>query len=327
MGTGNGLRQQGAAGLAAAAALRETIRSIGTTVSPAAAAASQRVLAPWHETEPYADVQVHRDVAYGPHPRQRLDLFSPAAGPDPAGRPVVVFLHGGGFVAGDKRRAGTAYHDNVALWAVRHGMIGVTVNYRLAPESAWPSGAQDVAAVLAWSQENISAYGGAPDRVHLMGTSAGATHVGSYLAHPELQLPGGAGVASAVLLSGAYDLPSFNHERLRPYLGADAARYAEMSLVPGLVETEVPVLYVIAEFDPADAQQQALTMVNAYFARHRRWPAFVRLRGDNHFTVTNRLNTAFDQLGTHLLAEIHGAAARRGAAEESAAPRPMAQAD
>ena len=58
----------------------------------------------------------------------------------PPDTPVVT------FVAGDKSAPGTPYHDNVALWAARSGMVGVTMNYRLAPEHRWPSGAEDVGA-------------------------------------------------------------------------------------------------------------------------------------------------------------------------------------
>jgi triacylglycerol lipase len=217
---------------------------------------------------------------------------------------VVVFVHGGGFVGGDKNRPGSLYHDNVAVWAVRRNLVGVTMTHRLAPEFGWPAGAEDVAAALGWVHTNIGAHGGALDRVHLMGTSSGAVHAASFLARPEFHTPDGPGVASASLLSGAYDLPSFDHDRLRPYFGADPRRYAELSPLRGLVESPVPILYVVAEFDPPAAQQQAAALVTAHTRCHGRWPAILRLAGHNHFTVTAHLNTPDDELGRHLLAEI-----------------------
>jgi acetyl esterase/lipase len=285
-------------------ALAGRVADLGTEVSPEVLAASHAVYAPFHERAPYVDIQVDRDIAYGSHPRQRLDLFRSVDSGSGPPRPVVVFVHGGGFVGGDKHRPGSPYHDNVAVWAVRRNLIGITMTYRLAPEFGWPAGPEDVAAALGWVRTNIGALGGDPGRVHLMGTSAGAVHAASYLAFPEFQHPGGPRVASASLLSGAYDLPSFEHDRLRPYYGDDPGRYAELSPLRGLVESHVPVLYVVAEFDPPPAQRQAATLVDAYTRRHGRWPAVLRLAGHNHFTVTAHLNTPDDELGRHVLAEI-----------------------
>jgi acetyl esterase/lipase len=278
------------------------VAMIDREVTPETAAASQALYAPFHEREPYEDVLVTRDQPYGPHPKQALDVFAPVDRLQAV--PVVVFVHGGGFVAGARRVPGTPYQDNVGLWAVRHGMVGVTISHRLAPEHPWPAGAEDVAGALGWVREHIGAHGGDPDRIHLMGTSAGATHVASYLAHARFQPTGGAGVASASLLSGVYDLTGFEPERLKPYFGDDPARYAERSPLPGLVETPVPVLYVVAELDPPPAQRQALAAVTAHVDRHGEWPSFARLAGHNHFTVTLHLNTPDDGLTEPLLAMI-----------------------
>jgi hypothetical protein len=111
-------------------------------------------------------------------------------------------------------------------------------------------------------------------------------------------------VASASLLSGAYDLPSFEHDRLRSYFGDDPRRYAELSPLRGLIDSSVPVLYVVAEFDPPPAQRQAAALIGAYTGRHGRWPAVLRLTGHNHFTATAHLNTPDDALARHVLAEI-----------------------
>src|SRR6266508_4589974 len=98
--------------------LARRVAAIGDVVGPDQTAASRELFAPLHETPPFDGVSVARDVPYGPHERHRLDVFSPAGARDV---PVVVFVHGGGFVAGDKSTAGTPYHDNVGLWAARSG--------------------------------------------------------------------------------------------------------------------------------------------------------------------------------------------------------------
>jgi para-nitrobenzyl esterase len=114
-----------------------------------------------------------------------VDVRTPAA--DGAKRPVLVFVHGGGFVTGSNR---AALYDGRAF--ARDGVVLVTVNYRLgipgfldlegAPANR---GMLDVLAALAWVRDNISAFGGDPDAVTVAGQSAGATLVGALLASPQ----------------------------------------------------------------------------------------------------------------------------------------------
>ena len=88
-----------------------------------------------------------RDIAYGPHERQRLDIYAEAGGWP---RPVLLFVHGGGFVAGDKggRDAGDWANAAVGVMAARMGMVGAVMTYRLAPDAPWPAGAEDVGAAI-----------------------------------------------------------------------------------------------------------------------------------------------------------------------------------
>ena len=82
-------------------------------------------------------ISVACDQPYGPHPRQQMDVYFPQTpGKD---RPVLLFLHGGGFIRGDK-----ADRANLGWWGARQGFVTVLANYRLAPEVNWPAGAQDV---------------------------------------------------------------------------------------------------------------------------------------------------------------------------------------
>ena len=94
-------------------------------------------------------VRTQRDIAYGPHERHRLDLFQP----DVSGAPMVIFIHGGGFVFGDKNADGDFY-TNIGVYFARHGMLAVTANYRRAPDHVWPAGAEDVRAVVGWARAN-----------------------------------------------------------------------------------------------------------------------------------------------------------------------------
>jgi triacylglycerol lipase len=282
-------------------------------VGPDTAAASREVFARLHEEQPYDGVALTRDVAYGPHERHRLDIFAP---PDGGDRAVIVFVHGGGFVGGDKSVPDTPYSENVGVWACRAGFVGVTMNYRLAPEHRFPSGSQDVAAAVAWLRAHVGDHGGDPDRIVLMGASAGATHVAGYAAMPELHPGGDPGVRGLVLLSGAYDLLAFDDEAiLGPYFG-ERGLWADASPLPGLVASRLPVMAAVAEHDPPVSHRQAALLFAALVERDARVPHLVYLPGHNHFTEVLHFNTDDRLLGDHI---VRFAGAHAAAREPSAA--------
>ena len=123
------------------------------------------------------------------------------------------------------------------LWAVKNGFVGVNTTYRLAPASPWPAGAEDLASVVQWVTEKIAERGGDPARIYLMGQSAGAVHVASYVSHPEFHRVKGGGLAGAILVSGIYDLTGSRRRSNRLFrLGSLALCRA--SSLKGLVESK-----------------------------------------------------------------------------------------
>ena len=242
-------------------ALAERLAAIGPVINPGATAP---LYAPqFTEKEPYMSVNVERDVAYGPAERNLLDVFTPArsAGKDMGkSMPVVVFVHGGAFVAGNRRSGpGSPFYDNVMLWATHHGMVGVNMTYRLAPQEPWPAGPQDIAQALRWVQDNIGQRGGDPARVFLFGHSAGASHVAAYVARPEFHAAG-AGLSGAMLLSGVYRVtPELvaQSPTYPAYFGNDSARYPERSSLDGLIACNTPLWVGQAELDPPQFRAQA----------------------------------------------------------------------
>ncbi|MFJ9080159.1 carboxylesterase/lipase family protein [Streptomyces sp. NPDC102278] len=113
-----------------------------------------------------------------------VNLWAPHPGGPP--RPVMVFVHGGGFVAGSNR---APLYDGTAF--ARDGVVLITVNYRLGipgflhlPDAPDNRGMLDVLAALHWIRENAACFGGDPGNVTLFGQSAGATIVGGVLADP-----------------------------------------------------------------------------------------------------------------------------------------------
>ena len=204
---------------------------------------------PLQQKEPYPGVRIERDLKYGPADRNLLDIFMPESAS--SARPVLIFVHGGGFVAGNKRTGSSPFYDNIMLWALKNGFIGVNITYRLAPESPWPAAAEDVAAAVRWVAENIASHGGEPGRIYLMGHSAGAVHVATYVSHPEFHGPKGSGLAGAIIVSGLYDMTGLPaSDSTKAYYGTDTATYRERSSFDGLLKTKIPLMIAAAELDP-----------------------------------------------------------------------------
>lgn len=285
--------------------LREQIRNLGYELTPAQIEASKAIFAPLAPRSG-PDVKVHRDVVYGPDPRHRLDVFVPAAGATRA--PVVVFVHGGGFIAGDKGAPDAPFYNNVGLWAARSGCIGVTMTYRLAPASPWPAGSEDVGAAVRFLHNKIEQSGGDPNRIFLIGQSAGAVHVAGYVAEPRLHAAPNGGIAGAIMVSGLYDvIRADRHPFQSAYFGDDATRWPEQSTLAKLTETSVPCFYTLSEFDPPEFQRQAAWLVEVHAVRQGRWPRLMQLPGHNHLSGILQIGSPVDTLGPELLRFIHSA--------------------
>jgi acetyl esterase/lipase len=100
-----------------------------------------------------------------------LDIYTPD--PVQPASPVMVFVHGGGFRVGDKASS-KDLDPKPEYFTSKLGYIFVSTNYRLLPEGRYPQNVQDLANALAWVSDNIAEFGGDPDRIFLMGHSAGA---------------------------------------------------------------------------------------------------------------------------------------------------------
>jgi triacylglycerol lipase len=213
-----------------------------------------------------------------------------------------MFVHGGGFIRGNKRPPGSPFYDNVMLWAARNGMVGVNVEYRLAPQFKWPSGAEDLGMAVRWVADNITAHGGDPNRVFLMGHSAGATHVATYVAHPQFHGPRGSGLAGAMFSSGAYDLTKLEEgEGRNAYFGSDRTLYGERSALPGLLKTTIPFMVNAAELDPPWMVGQLNKLKAANCASPRGCVRSIVLPKHSHMSEAYAIGTADVQLTSQLL--------------------------
>jgi len=283
--------------------IERRLRALGSAVGPSVLEPTQALLAPLHGSGSQPGVAIARDLSYGPDPRNRLDVFAPEQPGGAGKRPVLLFVHGGGFSGGDKTLPGMPFYDNIGLWAVENGMVGVTMTYRLAPEHPWPAAAEDVGRAVAWAREHSAGHGGDPERVFLMGHSAGAAHAAAYAAHPEFHGARGHGLAGVILVAGLYNIASTERNPvLERYYGSRPEAYAERSAVPQLRAIKLPVMIAVGEAEPADFQRQALELLRTVFDRDGRMPRFAVLYGHNHYSEIMAFNLPYHaDLARHIV--------------------------
>jgi acetyl esterase/lipase len=277
------------------------IAALGRVVDPPGTA---KIYAPLQKTMPVPGVKATRDIAYGPGPKDTLDVFTTEAKAAP--KPILIFVHGGAFVGGDKSRAPdggpSPFYDNMMLWAVGHGMVGVNINYEWAPKATYPQVQHDIALAIAWARANAASFGGDPGRVIVWGHSAGAAHVGSFLAHPETwaDVAGAkAAISAAILTSGGYDMAS---PKDHIYFGPSAT-LAERSSTAGLLKTHVPMFVICAELDPQGMVDQAQAL-DAALTRAGKAHGFLVAAKHGHMSESYAVNTADESVSGPVLAFI-----------------------
>ena len=264
-----------------------------------------RLYDPLLAVAPKAGVAITRDVSYGAHPRQILDIFKPEGARRAA--PVVMFVHGGAFVRGDKRASSEVY-DNVLIWFARQGYVGVNIEFRLAPEAAYPGGADDLASSIAWVKNNIAAHGGDGEKIFVIGHSAGGTHVATYAYDPAAGYLG-RDLAGIVLVSArlaADVLPENpNAPGVRAYFGTDESLYATRSPLTHITSqnaaTKLPVFTVNAEYENPLLDLYGLEFAHRIAVIRRHAPRYLRLTRHNHVSIVAHFNTGEDLLGCEMI--------------------------
>ncbi len=240
---------------------------------------------------------VVRDVSYGPHERHRLDVLRPKTA-NSSSMPVLVFIHGGAFVRGDK--SDEIIFDNVLNYFTSRGVLGINATYRLAPEYQWPAGADDIREIVRWIRENVGEYGGDPDRIFLMGHSAGASHVAAYSFIEALQLDdGNDGVVGAILMSGTFG--EGGEESMLAYYGADRDKWTARVPIAHIEGRRIPLFVINAEYDRTSMAQESIALIQAICERDDRCPDHKQIPGHNHFSMMYHFNTADDSIAPEIL--------------------------
>ena len=233
--------------------------------------------------------EVSRNIAYGPLPRQRLDVYRPPG--EPPNAPVIVFVHGGSWASGSK--------DGYA-WAGRalasRGYVAVVPDYRLVPEVRYPGFVEDTALAIAWTHRNAARFGGNPDRLAVAGHSAGAYNAVQAVLAPEfLRAAGAEGsiVDALVSLSGPVDfLPLDTEASIDAFGQVPAPALPATQPINRLDGTAPPMLIVHGTEDTVVAPRHATTLER--LARERGVRADLHLlEGVDHRGVVLGLSRPF----------------------------------
>lgn len=158
--------------------------------------------------------KVASDVAYGDGPRRKLDVYAPVATGRPT-RPIIVFLYGGSWSGGTREG-----YQFAARALAAAGFVTVVPDYRLVPEVYFPGFLQDCAQAVRWTRAHAAEYGGDPDRIVLVGHSAGAYNAAMLALDPQFLGADRAAIRGFAGLAGPYDFLPFDGPIVKTTFGA-----------------------------------------------------------------------------------------------------------
>lgn len=184
-------------------------------------------------------VKLGDGVPFADGQRFKLDVYTPKNPTGPA--PVVMFIYGGAWEAGDR-----ADYEFVGRALASRGFVTVIPDYRVYPEVTYPEFLEDNAAAVRWIEQNISRYGGDTKRFFLSGHSAGAYNAvmlaldGSFLREYGVTMP----IRGVAAISGPYDFYPFEYDQVRHAFGK--APSPEGTQPVNLVQPEAPPMLLLS---------------------------------------------------------------------------------
>ena len=248
-------------------------------------------------------VRVVRDVAYlqgasDSDNKDRLDLYLPEGRTNV---PVIVSYYGGALTAGDKSE-----HAFVGQRFASAGIATVVVNYRLSPGVTHPAHIKDAAASFAWVKRHIAEYGGNPDRIFVIGHSAGAYLVAllstdeRYLAAHKLSLRD---IRGAVPVSAFYwvERTGVAPDRDKSVWGTDQKVWVDASPAHHLHAGVPPMLILYADGDEDWRRQQNVEVAQAIKAAGSANVTLAMIKGRTHMSIWDEIGAERDEVAERII--------------------------
>lgn len=233
---------------------------------------------------------VEGPVAYGTHPQQRLLAYRPAGADGGEVLPVLVFFHGGGWHSG--RPEDYAF---VARNLAPEGFVVVTAGYRLNEDGRFPAMLEDSAAAVRWVRDHAATHGGDPDRIYLLGHSAGAYNAVMLALDPQWLAAEGVpreAVKGAIGLAGPYDFYPFDKDSSRNAFGHVAAPAATQPISFASADAP-PLLLAHGDADTVVRPRNSLVLAKALTEAGRPTEPTI-LAGMDHKGILMALARPFD---------------------------------
>ncbi|MFZ4586140.1 MAG: alpha/beta hydrolase fold domain-containing protein, partial [Acidimicrobiia bacterium] len=272
--------------------------------------AARELFLPWFLRDHH--VRATRNIDYGASrgKRNQLDIYAPRNGATDERRPVLVWIHGGGWTVGEKRSQGLP----MMLGLARRGWVCVAPNYRLSPRATWPDHLVDVKEAIAWVKAHIHEFGGEPSFVVVAGGSAGG-HLAAMVALTanEAQFQPGfesvdTSVVGCVPFYGVFDFSNrsgqYKSKQLSlllqrfvmhvPLDDAHRAVYEEASPIAHVRADAPPFLVIAGTLDSLVPVADSALFVDALRAVSEQPVCYAVLPGAQHaFEVFHSIRTAY----------------------------------
>ncbi|MEI9948465.1 MAG: alpha/beta hydrolase [Pseudomonadota bacterium] len=230
----------------------------------------------------------------------KLDLYLPRGS---SRFPVIVSIHGGALVQGDK-----SSQEFVGRRFAAAGIGTAVINYRLSPEVLHPAHVEDVAAAFAWVKRFVGEFGGRADNIFVIGHSAGgylaallATD-GRYLARHRLTP---VDIRGVVPVSGFFWVDRVAPERPKSVWGDDRRFWVEASPPQHLGPALPPTLLIYADGDEPARRRQNIDMAQAARSAGSERVELVEVAGRDHLSLWNGLEAPGDVVAERIIAFVH----------------------
>ena len=234
-------------------------------------------------------------IEYGVEEGQRLQVYTGINRNNPQrGAPVILLVHGGGFRFGDLSSLANAATHFAAL-----GYVVVNMTYPLAPKASWPSGGQSVASAVRWIKENAADIKGDPDGIFVLGHSAGGAHTADFVFRSGIIDGESPEVAGAIIASPVLAVADFLSGS--GYYGEDTNEWLNKQVLGNVERTSIPVLIMVAEFDPTPFQASAVKLLNELVVGKGAAARFSQVRGHNHISYISSIGTSDTQSAEQII--------------------------
>jgi len=287
-GMANGLRS------GMPAEVRDEIRRFHVEQAEGVLAKTNALYENVERTYRHSEVKTTADLAYGEHERHKLDVHVDTRRRGDALQPVIMYFHGGAFVRGAKENS-----RNVGEYFASIGLVGVSATYRLAPEIKWPAGANDVGAAVQWVKDNISEYGGDPERIYVIGKSAGGSHAATYALRPEVLSQDFARAAGLILVSGVLGSGT------PAYFGIDDGSDSK-AVLGNVSKVDMDIMLTTAEFDLDVFFAASFALAHELASKHDTLARVRQLPGHNHYSPNISIGTSDRMLSDEILDFVLG---------------------